>query len=77
MIFLFPPEELPEIMEVKEQPVISYPPEAVLEIQHVAAWLRVSKRQAEREHIPCFYIGPRRRRFLGEAVIEHLRKKTA
>jgi hypothetical protein len=57
--------------------VLEYGPEAVLTIEQVAQWLQVSKRQAERLHIPCFYLGTRTRRYLGETVLAFLRKKVA
>lgn len=58
-----------------EKPVISYPPEAVLDIEQVAAWLQISKRSAERLHLPCLYLGTRTRRFLGSTVLEYLKKR--
>lgn len=57
--------------------VLAYAPESVLTIEQVAAWLQVSKRQAERLGIPCFYLGTRSRRYLGETVLDYLRKKSA
>lgn len=55
----------------------AYPAEAVLTIEQVADWLQVSKRQAERLNIPCFYLGTRTRRYLGKSVLEFLAQKVA
>lgn len=55
--------------------VVSYPPEAVLEIAHVAAWLRVSQRTVERLDIPFALLGRRTKRFLGKDVLEFLERK--
>ena len=60
-----------------EREVIAYSAEAVLDIEQVAQWLQVSKRQAERLHIPCFYLGTRTRRYLGKTVLEFLERKIA
>jgi hypothetical protein len=56
---------------------LAYAPESVLTLEQVADWLQVSKRQAERLHIPCLYLGKRTRRFLGKTVLDFLEKKTA
>lgn len=60
---------------MSEKEYVSYPPEAVLDIEQVAQWLQISKRSAERLHLPCLYLGTRTRRFLGSAVIEYLKKQ--
>lgn len=57
--------------------VIAYAPGAVLDIEQVAAWLQISKRSAERLHLPCLYLGTRTRRFLGSTVLEYLKKLEA
>lgn len=62
---------------MKRESVVSYPPEAVLDIEQVAEWLQVSKRHAERLHIPCIYLGTRTRRYIGKQVLEFLEKKSA
>lgn len=54
---------------------IGYSPETVLTIDQLAAWLQISKRAAERLHIPCFYLGTRTRRYLGKSVMEYLEKR--
>ncbi len=56
-------------------PVISYPETAVLELQHVAEWLRISERQVERLDIPFALLGKRTKRYLARDVIEYLEKK--
>lgn len=61
----------------KKREVIAYPAEAVLDIYQLSEWLRVSKRQAERLGIPCFYLGTRTRRYLGKTVMEFLERKIA
>lgn len=58
-----------------DAPVVSYPAEAVLEIEHVAAWLRVGVRMVERLDVPYVLLGTRTRRYLASDVIEFLRKK--
>lgn len=62
---------------MSEKLVISYPPEAVLDIYQVAEWLQVSKRHAERLDIPHLYLGTRTRRYLGSTVLEYLKKREA
>lgn len=56
---------------------ISYQPESVLTIEQVADWLQISKRAAERLHIPCVYLGTRTRRFIGKDVLAFLESKAA
>lgn len=65
------------VLRLDPSPVVAYPAEAVLTIEQVAEWLQVSKRQAERLHIPCLYLGTRSRRYLGKTVLEYLEKKIA
>lgn len=60
-----------------EKEYVSYPPEAVLDIEQVAEWLQISKRAAERLDIPHLYLGTRTRRFLGSTVLEYLKKREA
>jgi hypothetical protein len=60
-----------------ETKVVAHPPEAVLDIEQVAEWLQISKRHAEKLHIPCLYLGTRTRRYLGKTVLEYLEKKIA
>lgn len=60
-----------------EAPVVSYPPEAVLEIQHVAEWLRVGVRTVERLDIPCVFLGTRTRRYLAKDVLTYLATRSA
>ena len=54
-------------------PVVSYPPEAVLEIEHVAAWLRIGVRKVEQLDIPYVLLGTRTRRYLAADVIDFMR----
>lgn len=56
-------------------PVLAYPAEAILEIAHVAAWLRVSERTVERLDIPFALLGKRTKRYLGKDVLEYLAKR--
>lgn len=58
-------------------PVIAYEPTAVLEIEHVAAWLRISVRMVERLDIPCVMLGDRTRRYVAADVLAYLRKRQA
>jgi hypothetical protein len=62
---------------VTDEKVKAYPAEAVLDIEQVAEWLQISKRQAERLKIPCLYLGTRTRRFRGKDVLDYLEKKAA
>lgn len=65
------------LMSLKEVAPRAYPETAVLDINQLADWLGVSKRQAERQHFPCFYLGTRTRRFLVKSVMEFLQRKEA
>jgi hypothetical protein len=58
-----------------DAPVLAYPPEAVLEIGHVAAWLRVSERTVERLDIPFTLLGKRTKRYLARHVLEYLDRR--
>lgn len=58
-----------------DSPVIAYPPEAILEIRHVAAWLRVGERTAEKLDIPPIFLGTRTKRYLGKDVLAYLDKR--
>lgn len=60
----------------EEGPVLAYPPEAILELPHVAAWLRVSERTVERLDIPFALLGKRTKRYLARDVIDYLSKKS-
>lgn len=55
-----------------EGPVLAYPETAILEIAHVAAWLRVSERTVERLDIPFTLLGKRTKRYLARHVLEYL-----
>lgn len=55
--------------------VIAYPETAILELEHVAAWLRISERQVERLDIPFALLGKRTKRYLARDVIEYLARK--
>ena len=59
----------------EEKPVVSYPDSAILELQHVADWLRISPRQVERLDIPFALLGKRTKRYLARDVIAYLEKK--
>lgn len=64
-------------MNEGQREAVAYPETAVLDIYEVAQWLGISKRQAERLHIPCLYLGTRTRRYLGKTVLEFLERKIA
>ena len=53
-------------------PVRAYPPEAVLELPHVAEWMRSSEDSVDRMDIPCFYIGTKSKRFLAKHVLARI-----
>ena len=59
----------------KDAPVISYPPTAVLELHHVADWLRVGESTVERLDIPSVFLGTRTKRYLGSDVWAYLEKR--
>lgn len=58
-----------------DEPVFAYPETAILEIAHVAAWLRVSERSVERLDIPFTLLGKRTKRYLARDVIEYMTKR--
>lgn len=51
--------------------------EDVLTITEVADRLQISKRAAERLHLPCFYLGARTRRFIWGAVLDFCARKSS
>lgn len=51
---------------------IAYPDNAVLELEHVAKWLRVHPKTAETLPIRCKRVGERTRRYLGKWVREYM-----
>lgn len=58
-----------------DTPVISYPPEAVLELHHVADWLRVGESMVERLDIPGVFLGTRTKRYLAKDVLAFLEQR--
>lgn len=69
---------LEQVIEVPGlRPVVWFPREAVLEIEHVAAGFGISKRMAERRRFTCFYLGTRTRRFLWGAVLDECARMSA
>jgi hypothetical protein len=56
-------------------PVYAYPETAILELAHVAQWLRVSERTVERLDIPFALLGKRTKRYLARDVLDYLAKK--
>lgn len=68
----------PAVIEVPGlRPVIVFPREAVLEIEHVAAAFGVGKRSAERYRFKCFYLGSKTRRFLWGDILDECSKRSA
>jgi hypothetical protein len=63
------------VSDERVEPVISYDETAILELSHVAAWLRISERQVERLPIAYSLLGPRTRRYLGRDVLAYLESK--
>jgi hypothetical protein len=63
------------LVAIADPKVRAYPPEAVLTIEQVAAWLQISKRTAEKLHIPCLYLGTRTRRYVARDVLKYLDDK--
>lgn len=71
-------EVAPNVIEVPGlRPIIAFPREAVLEIEHVAAAFGISKRMAERKRFKCFYLGPKKRRFLWGLILDECERMTA
>ena len=56
------------------RPIITYPRDAVLEKEHVAAALGVGVRLVMKMDLPCFYPSIRPRYLWGQ-VLDHLAKK--
>lgn len=71
-------ETPPTVIEVSGlRPIVVYPREAVLEIEHVAAAFGIGERSAERQHFRCFYLGTRTRRFLWGEILDQCARKSA
>ena len=69
-------DDAPRRRQARElRPVVLYPPEAVLDVDHVAAALGVSPRTVERLDLPCIYLGAHIRRFLWSEVLAALRAR--
>lgn len=56
---------------------ITYPPDAILRVEDVAKWLKVSRSTVYRLPIKSVSLGHRTRRFLAADVIEYLRSIAA
>lgn len=56
---------------------LSYPPDAVLTVEEVAAWLGVSEKTVSRYGIKRIRLGGRTTRYLAEDVYAYLRAKAA
>lgn len=56
---------------------VTYPRDAVLTIEQVAAGLGVSTRTVERLDLPTWYLGRRTRRYLWGAVLDALNGRAA
>ena len=50
--------------------------EDILTIEQVAERLQVSARMVERLAVPCFYLGPRTRRYIWGTVVDFCERKT-
>lgn len=59
------------------RPAVTYPRDAVLEIEHVAHACSVSVSTIERADLPCFYLGNRRRYLWGQVLDELARRAIA
>lgn len=59
-----------------DEPVLAYPETAILELPHVAAWLRISERSVEGLDIPFALLGQRTKRYLAKDVIAFLEKRS-
>lgn len=56
---------------------VNYPPDAVLTVEEVAAWLGVSEKSVSRYGIKRIKLGGRTTRYLAEDVYAYLRAKAA
>lgn len=50
---------------------IAFPPEAILTVEQLAAWLQVSVGTVEKLPIACFYVRSRKR-YLGRHVLDYI-----
>lgn len=50
------------------RPVVTFPREAVLEIEHVAAGLGCARNKADKLDLPFFYVGARQRYLWGQVL---------
>ncbi len=57
--------------------VLTYPREALLTIDEMAAVLRVSVRTVERMDLPTVYCGPKNRRYLYGQILDCLAERAA
>ncbi len=58
-------------IEQSERPVLSYGPEAVLNLYQVGEWLQVSYKKVEELPIRSFWLG-NRRRYLAKHILEFM-----
>jgi hypothetical protein len=58
-------------------PPITYPRDAVLNVEQLAAGLGVSVRTVEKMDLPTVYIGPRLKRWIWGDVLDVLRQRAA
>ena len=56
---------------------ITYPRDALLTIEEMAAVLRVSVRTVERMDLPTVYCGPKNRRYLYGQILDTLAERAA
>ena len=63
--------------ENKTTRMTAYPPEAVLTLGEVAAWLAVSQRQVQRLPLKRIHLGERTTRYLARHVYEWLEERAA
>jgi hypothetical protein len=59
------------------KPVVTYPREAVLTIEHVAAGLGVSVPIAEKADLPTVYVGARLKRYVWGQILDTLMERAA
>jgi hypothetical protein len=57
--------------------ITAYPPDAVLTVHQVAAWLAVSERQVQRLPLKRIHVGERTTRYLARHVYEWLEARAA
>ncbi|MHB1097823.1 MAG: hypothetical protein ACYC3F_16820 [Gemmatimonadaceae bacterium] len=62
---------------MSDTPHITYSREAILTAEEMAAVLKISVRQLDRQDLPCVYLGNRTRRYVYGQVLDALMERAA